>query len=143
MLFQLAVELDVENRLFWLNLLGFFFLLGNHLIRKKSTFCFYASLTVSSACSLSGKKHCLKHQIPFGRLALKIHCVLSFTEDAGRCLDPSHEIAGGERQDKPGVCCGLLLEVEMGAGKMGSGGCFSPLYGAESSSRGCFKPVFR
>lgn len=49
----------------------------------------------------------------------------------------------GGRQDKPGVYCGLLLEVEMGARKMGSGGCFSPLYRAESSSRGYFKPGFR
>lgn len=36
-----------------------------------------------------------KHRIPFGRLALKIYCVLSFTEDVGRCLDRSNEIAGG------------------------------------------------
>lgn len=40
------------------------------------------------------------------------------------------------RQDKPGVYCGLLLEVQMGARKMSSGGCFSPLYGQKAATAG-------
>lgn len=60
---------------------------------------------------LSGKQLCLKHQIPFGRLTLKIYCVLSFMEDVGKCLDPGNEIAGGEARQTWG-----LLWIAVGSG---------------------------
>lgn len=59
-----------------------------------------------------------KHRTPFGRLALKIYCVLSFAEDVGRCLDPSNEIAGGEARQAWGL---LWSAVGSGKGSQGDG----------------------
>jgi len=59
--------------------------------------------------------------------------VLSFLEDAGRCLDPSTEIAGGEARQTRG-CCGELLEAARGAGQRSvlPATVLAPLCGASS-----------
>lgn len=85
---------------------------------------------------LSGKQLRLKHQIPFGRLALKIYCVLSFMEDVGKCLDPGNEIAGGGGKTNLGFIVDCCWKWKWEPGRWAVEGVLVPCTGQKAAAGG-------